>query len=181
MAGAALAAVVASLAVLLGDEEGGDRSSARGGEATSAESRESGARGGAPRERGDRGDRPRLPPPPIRMSSDDAAAPSPSAPLSQFTEEERDPGWADDKEELIRGVLEPLRREGVEVAGVECRARHCRIAVRGSEPEAFRSFLESMQDDRGFLGVADALMLSGLTRGEGGARSVDVYLRFDDG
>jgi hypothetical protein len=83
-----------------------------------------------------------------------------------FDEERRDDAWAGPQEEAIRTRLRGLldaanhRRGGaVAVPKVECRAENCRLLVTGTDEAAFRTFLESMQDERGFFGTADLMAL----------------------
>lgn len=108
------------------------------------------------------------------------------APLwTTYDEEERDPRWATGQEQAIRDRLRPLlaQAEGVQVPAVECREEHCRLIVTGSDQRAFQSFVESLQDERGFYGDAVLLALDGYGETDdertGQARyQVRVHLRY---
>jgi len=85
-----------------------------------------------------------------------------------FDQEPRDPGWALDKEQAIRARLRPLldgANHGhpgtVAVPHVECREDSCRMLITGTDQRAFQSFVESLQDERGFYGDAKLLALDG--------------------
>lgn len=172
IAGALLAALIASAAVIFsgGSAPDGAREPARAGAVADDEGAAGGSGAAAEKARALRG---RVPPPPVRMRSSGGGPPAPDP----FAEEARDPRWAAAKEKLVKDTVLPLLEDGVDVDRIECRSRRCRLAVSGTDKAAFERFVESLQDERGFLGIADQLMLRNLSRKDGTA-SVDVDLVF---
>ena len=102
--------------------------------------------------------------------------------LEQFETEGTETAWADTQSRRIREVVASLvgdRAESdVAVTRVECRTTRCRLTVRGGDPQAFLTVIESMQDNRGFVGMAESLVLEGLRTEDDGTREVDVFLVF---
>ncbi len=85
-----------------------------------------------------------------------------------YDDEPRDPAWAVKKERAIRKRLRSLldaanhgKLGAVSVPQVECREVHCRMLITGSDMQVFTSFVESLQDERGFYGDAALLALDG--------------------
>ncbi|RMH44766.1 MAG: hypothetical protein D6689_01675 [Deltaproteobacteria bacterium] len=135
--------------------------------------------------------RARLRPAPLPVpAAEGTLEPADERPLWDAREaESRDPAWADAKEraigERVRALVAAATRDrpgGVAVPQIECRETHCRLLVTGTDGPAFRAFVESLQDERGFYGDADLLALDGYSEvpdGSGGTRySVRVHLQY---
>lgn len=76
---------------------------------------------------------------------------------------------------MIRGVVDDLVSNQVgdaEIGGLECRTRHCLLKIKGGESKGVVALVDALQDERGFLGKAESLMMS---RDE---ESIHIYLRF---
>lgn len=108
-----------------------------------------------------------------------------------YDDEKRDPAWAVEKEQAIRGRLRPLldaanhgKPGAISVPQVECREVHCRMLITGSDMQAFTRFVESLQDERGFYGDAALLALDGygerVSKKTGKvSHEVRVHLKYD--
>lgn len=105
-----------------------------------------------------------------------------SAPLSQsFEGQDRDENWARTTEKEIGDRLDELLekyRDTVEVPRVECRQNVCRLAITSTAEDEFRQFVESLQDERGFYGYADQLMLE-KPQSSASGMSIRVFLVFN--
>lgn len=112
------------------------------------------------------------PPAPKRLAGKPPALPAPdpnaAPPWVEFDDQVRDPAWAEAQEGRVRARLGPLldganrgNPGAVEVPQVECRATSCRLLVTGRDEFAFRVFVETLQDERGFYGDASQLALHG--------------------
>jgi hypothetical protein len=120
-------------------------------------------------------------PAPRRMTSKDPQ-PTPVGPqataasLSEaFASEAPAAGAQGERTEMIRGVVDGLVSNKVgdaKIAGLECRARHCLLKIAGDDQEGVVTLVDALQDERGFLGKAESLMMS---RDE---ESIHIYLRF---
>jgi hypothetical protein len=122
-------------------------------------------------------------PAPLRMRSDTpsegAAAVAPVAAQDSLAEafagEEVDKELAASRSAMIREVTESLMedREGAaELKEIECRSRHCLLKIAGDDQKSVIALIDALQDERGFYGKAESLMMS---------RDGDVfhmYLRF---
>ena len=133
-------------------------------------------------------------PPPVRMQSPppvagttDTNRPRPQirstgSPLSSsFEGQERDEVWARDTEAEIGARLEAALekyRDTVTVPRVECKQQVCRLAIVGTDETQFRQFVEALQDEGGFYGYADQLMLEAPTSSPG-SMSIRVFLVFN--
>ncbi|HLU65481.1 MAG TPA: hypothetical protein VKZ63_04370 [Kofleriaceae bacterium] len=129
----------------------------------------------------------RVPPAPVRMraSAGAAAAPASASLAETFAAEERDPEWAAEREaEVARRAGEVLAAAAGEggaparAGAVECRARTCRLAVSAGDPGDLARALEWLGGERGFYRFADDMVVVPRDRGEGGPRSLELYLRF---
>jgi hypothetical protein len=121
---------------------------------------------------------------PVRMRGTEAEPPpAPGAAASRdFEAEPVDAAWAAAHTELVRSRVDALLAghpaTDVTVASIECRSRWCRLVVAGHDEQVFRAVVESLQEDRGFLGLAQTLALERLRRHADGRVEVDVMLRF---
>ncbi len=82
---------------------------------------------------------------------------------------------ARERDKMIRGVVAELRDKGLGAANIvdlECRTQHCRLRLRGDDQEQLMRMLDAMQDERGFLGKAQSMMLSR------DADTIGLYLGF---
>ncbi len=108
-----------------------------------------------------------------------------------FDDETRDASWATDQELAIRNRLRPLlsaanrgRPGAVRVPQVSCKRALCRILVTGADQTQFQTFVESLQDERGFYGDAATLALDAYgetTSKESGDQiyQVRVHLKYE--
>jgi hypothetical protein len=129
---------------------------------------------------------------PVRMKAPNTAGrttpnrPKPrvetASPLSaSFEGQERDESWANENEREIGQRIETLLekyRDTVSVPRAECRQNVCRVAITGTDELHFRQFVESLQDERGFYGYADQLMLE-KPQSSAGGMSIRVFLVFN--
>jgi hypothetical protein len=75
-------------------------------------------------------------------------------------------------QEVIDGLVK-LKVADAKVSNLECRKQHCKLNVSGEDERQVVKMVEALQDDRGFLGKAQSLMLSR----DGDV--ISVYLRFE--
>lgn len=76
---------------------------------------------------------------------------------------------------MIRSVVSELINKNLGSATVrdlECRAQHCRLQLAGDEQGALLKLVDALQDERGFYGKAESMMLSRVDE------DVALYLRF---
>jgi len=110
-------------------------------------------------------------PVPVRMRSDSPDNPDKGvAPVASteslaeaFAGEEIDKELAAKRSALIRTVVEEVLREnpgGATLGGLECRTLHCLLKISGDDQKGVTSLVDSLQDERGFLGKAESLMMS---------------------
>lgn len=116
----------------------------------------------------------------MRAGEPDAAAAAELPPGQAFEAEPVDPERAPRQSNLVRERMAALTagRTTVDVPVVECHTRWCRVVVAGRDETEFRAVVESMQDERGFLGLAESLALDQLRRDPEGRMEVDILLRF---
>ena len=82
---------------------------------------------------------------------------------------------ATERTEMIRDVVDDLVRKDVgdaKIRALECRARHCLLRISGDDSKGVTALVDALQDERGFLGKAESLMMS---RDQ---ESIHIYLRF---
>lgn len=94
------------------------------------------------------------------------------------TEAPGDVALVSEREGMIRGVISDLveRKVGAAtVARLECREQHCVLQLGGEDTSALVELIGALQDERGFLGKCESMMLA--TEGD----TYAVYLRFADG
>ncbi len=123
-----------------------------------------------------------MPPSPLRMRgtpepSRVAVPPVASAVslVDAFEQEPFDAVIAARQTEQVRAVVEELAETGVGSARIEklaCRARLCRLQLASHNKKALVQFVDALQDERGFLGKAESIMMS---REE---EDIILYLRF---
>jgi len=92
-----------------------------------------------------------------------------------FAAEERDPLVADAHNELIRSVVTDLAELGKgtgHIEKLECHRQHCMLRLASENSEGLVKLVDALQDERGFLGKTESLMLS---RDED---DIIFYLRF---
>ena len=77
----------------------------------------------------------------------------------------------------VRAIVERLLSQGIGNASVQelsCKSSHCLLELAGEDEPALVKLVTALQDERGFYGVAEELMLS---REED---TIRIYLRFAD-
>lgn len=122
-------------------------------------------------------------PAPLRMtSSDSTETPGNGAPettagslAEMFDKEDVDTRLAEKRTKMIRSVTDTLLEEGeysAKLVEIQCKARHCRIKVTGEDQKSVVALVGAMQDERGFYGKAENLMMS--RDGD----EIHVYLQF---
>lgn len=110
-------------------------------------------------------------PMPVRMRSDNPDDPDQgTAPVATtvsladaFSGEEIDKELAAKRSALIRTVVEEVLSENrgdARLGDLECRTLHCLIKISGDDQKSVTSLVDSLQDERGFLGRAESLMMS---------------------
>ena len=121
---------------------------------------------------------------PVRMRSERSAPQivEPEAVASSleaaFSKERTDPEWSTRHRELVRETVDALIDRGVGSGSIEelsCRSQHCQLVLEslgGPEDPQLMRLVDALQDERGFLGKAQGIMLS---RNEDGIR---MTLRF---
>ncbi|MCP4446144.1 MAG: hypothetical protein GY811_12480 [Myxococcales bacterium] len=65
--------------------------------------------------------------------------------------------------ELIRGLVQELVESGTGIERIEelaCRTIHCRIRLASGDAQGLVKLADALQDERGFLGKAESIMLS---------------------
>jgi hypothetical protein len=110
--------------------------------------------------------------------------PVPPEPEPPFADEPRDQDWAPAKEAVVSTKVDALLREvrgsdaaAVDVTAIECRSRRCRLTIAGSDAGKLQVLIEALQDDRGFYGDAQQIMLGGMSE-EDGRRELRATLLF---
>lgn len=100
--------------------------------------------------------------------------PAPPEPQAPFADEPRDQDWAPAKEVVVTTKVDELLRqvrgadaEAVDVTAIECRSRRCQLTIAGSDAGKLQALVEALQDDRGFYGDAEQIMLGGLSEEDG--------------
>ncbi len=116
-------------------------------------------------------------PPPRRMTvEEDKDKAATTASLSEaFATEDTDEASAKEHAEMIRtvvGALLPEDSEAAKMQELECRNQHCMITIGGEDSKSVATLVSALQDERGFAGKAESLMMS--RDGE----LIKVYLRF---
>lgn len=119
------------------------------------------------------------PPLPIRMRAG-AQPRKPGEPATgsieeQFGSEAVDIDWANGKKVMIQSVVAELIEMGTgsaDIAELECRTQSCLLRLTGDDEADLIKLVDALQDERGFLGKAESMMLSR----DGG--DLKVYLRF---
>ncbi len=111
-----------------------------------------------------------MPPSPLRMrgkSEQSTAAVTPIASAvslaEAFAQEPLHAPTAVKQSEQVRSVVEELTQMRVGSARIEkleCRALHCKLRLASDDPKALVQFVDALQDDRGFLGKAESIMMS---------------------
>lgn len=94
-----------------------------------------------------------------------------------YESEAVDSGWAAEQEARVREVVTGLIRKqsgAARIDALQCRTRHCRLHLQADSQDALADLVAPLQDDRGFLGKAQSMMLS--REGD----DVVVYLRFPE-
>jgi len=95
-----------------------------------------------------------------------------------FEAEDRDEGWASQREAEVRVRAGRVVADEVTVGGVECRSRSCRFSLASDDPAAMARAIDRLGEESGFEGEADQMTVETTEPGEGGPRRVNVYLRY---
>ena len=179
LAAGALLAIIAASWLIFGQSSDKDEAQKRSSEAGSG-ANNSGTESGA----GIARERPGANvPPPLRMTgSDSTGTPgngvaTTSSLAEIFDREEVDTSLAEERTKMIRSVTDALLEDGeysAQLAEVQCKDRHCRIKVTGDDQQSVAALVGAMQDERGFYGKAENLMMS--RDGD----EIHVYLQFAD-
>lgn len=119
-------------------------------------------------------------PAPVRMTAKNAppAVPPEATTMSlaqAFASEAPSAVASTERTEMIRGVVEGLVTKKVgdaRISALECRTRHCLLRISGDDSKGVVALVDALQDERGFLGKAESLMMG---RDE---ESIHIYLRF---
>lgn len=124
------------------------------------------------------------PPAPIRMRSDGGVAGTEVAPQASavsladaFAKEAPAKSPPQERLNMIREVVADVvgaKDSKAEIHGLECRERHCLLKISGDDANDLLSVVDALQDERGFLGRAQSLMMSR------DAESIHLYLRFPE-
>jgi hypothetical protein len=87
---------------------------------------------------------------------------------------------------VVAAKVDDLLREvrgadtaAVDVTAIECRSRRCQLTIAGADAGRFQALVEALQDDRGFYGDAEQIMLGGMTE-QDGRRELRATLLFAD-
>lgn len=92
-----------------------------------------------------------------------------------YESEERNEELAAKHDELVRNTVEhvaEMENGTGHIEELDCRARHCRLRISSGDKNGLVKLADALQDDRGFYGVAESIMLS---RQED---DIVLYLRF---
>lgn len=125
------------------------------------------------------GDSARVAPnPPKRFSGSGAEAEVAPKAIDEFLAQDTDTGWAVGQAETVGDIAAELVGDSaVSVTEVECRTTLCRLVVKSSDQAAFMRVIEKMQSPQGYVGVAESLLLTGLSKADG-TQQVSVVLEF---
>ncbi len=80
-----------------------------------------------------------------------------------YQREERDEAQAKVHDGAIRGIVEELAESEIGTAHIEdldCRSRHCKLRLASDDETGLVKLVDALQDERGFLGRAESMMLS---------------------
>jgi hypothetical protein len=119
-------------------------------------------------------------PTPVRMTSknpDEGASPVASGDslAAAFESEDVDKDLSAKRSAMIRNVLEDLvidEESAARLSDLECRSIHCRLKIAGEDQKSVTALVDALQDERGFYGKAESLMMS--RDGD----EIHMYLRF---